>query len=40
MRGTQWSVKDGLGRAERIADTARAALDTAQKALHATQQSI
>ena len=38
--GTRWSVKDGLGRAERIADTARTVLDTAQKALHATRQSI
>lgn len=40
MRGTRWNVKDGLGRAERIADTARTVLDTAQKALHATRQSI
>ncbi len=33
-------VKQGLGRAERIADTARSILETAQKALHATRESI
>ncbi len=40
MRGARVRVKEGLGRAERTADTARSVLETTQRALHTTRESI
>ncbi len=40
MRGARNQLKEGLGRAERTANTARSVLETTQKALHTTRESI
>ncbi len=43
IRGVQRArstVKEGLGRAEQIANNARTVLDTTQKAIHETRQAM
>ncbi len=40
VRRARSNMKEGLGRAEQIADNARAVLDTTQKAIHETRQAM
>ncbi len=40
MRRARASMKEGLGQAERVADNARAILDTTQKAIHDTRTAM
>ncbi len=40
IRGARGRVKESPGRAERTAETARAVVDTADKAIHATREAM
>jgi hypothetical protein len=40
VRRARSSMKQGLGRAEQVADNARSVLDTTQKAIHDTRQAM
>lgn len=40
LRRTRSHMKEGLGRAEQVANTARTVLDTTQNAIHETRQAM
>ncbi len=39
-RGAVSKVREGLGRMERVTDTARSVLETAQRVLHTAKQAV
>jgi hypothetical protein len=40
VRRARSGMKEGLGRAEKVADSARSVLDTTQKAIHQTREGM